>query len=53
MSNINDKATVSLFVNGEQAEDATDRLRKKAEANGQQSITIAFGENRQGTITFG
>lgn len=31
MSNINDKATVSLFVNGEQAEDAMDRLRKKAE----------------------
>lgn len=31
MSNINDKATVSLFVNGEQAESAMDRLRKKAE----------------------
>ncbi len=31
MSNINDKATVSLFVNGEQAEGAMDRLRKKAE----------------------
>lgn len=30
MSNINDKATVNLFVNGEQAEDAMDRLRKKA-----------------------
>lgn len=28
-------------------------LCKTAEANGQQSITIAFGENRQGTITFG
>lgn len=29
-NNINDKATVSLFVNGEQAEDAMERLRKKA-----------------------
>lgn len=29
--NIDDTATVSLFVNGEQAEDAMDRLRKKAE----------------------
>lgn len=28
--NINDEATVKLFVNGEQAEDAMDRLRKKA-----------------------
>lgn len=31
MSNINDKATVSLFVNGEQAEAAMDRLRAKSE----------------------
>ncbi|MDE6755945.1 MAG: phage tail tape measure protein [Muribaculaceae bacterium] len=30
MSNINDKATVELFVNGEQAEAAMDRLRTKA-----------------------
>lgn len=30
MSTINDKATVELFVNGEQAEQAMDRLRKKA-----------------------
>lgn len=31
MSNINDKATVSLFVNGEQAQQAMDRLSKKAD----------------------
>lgn len=30
MSNINDRATVELFVNGEQAEAAMDRLKKKA-----------------------
>lgn len=30
MSNINDKATVSLFVNGEQAEAAMDKLTQKA-----------------------
>ena len=30
MSTINDKATVELFVNGEQAEQAMERLRKKA-----------------------
>lgn len=32
MSNINDKATVSLFVNGEQAEDAMKRLSENAAA---------------------
>ena len=31
MSDVNDKATVSLFVNGEQAEAAMERLRTKAE----------------------
>lgn len=31
MSNINDKATVSLFVNGEQAEQAMERLSSKAD----------------------
>jgi len=31
MSNINDKATVSLFVNGEQAEAAMKRLSDKAQ----------------------
>lgn len=32
MSNINDKATVSLFINGEQAEDAMKRLSENAAA---------------------
>lgn len=32
MSNINDKATVSLFVNGEQAEQAMTRLKARAES---------------------
>lgn len=47
MSNINDKATVSLFVNGEQAEDAMDRLRKKAEDLDKQLQTaLAAGDKK-------
>ena len=47
MSNINDKATVSLFVNGEQAEDAMDRLRKKAEDLDKQLQTaMAAGDKK-------
>ncbi len=47
MSNINDKATVSLFVNGEQAESAMDRLRKKAEDLDKQLQTaMAAGDKK-------
>lgn len=47
MSNINDKATVSLFVNGEQAESAMDRLRKKAEdLDKQLQIAMAAGDKK-------
>lgn len=47
MSNINDKATVSLFVNGEQAEDAMDRLRKKAEdLDKQLQAAMAAGDKK-------
>ena len=47
MSNINDKATVSLFVNGEQAEDAMDRLRKKAaDLDKQLQAAMAAGDKK-------
>lgn len=47
MSNINDKATVSLFVNGEQAEEAMDRLRKKAaDLDKQLQSALAAGDKK-------
>lgn len=47
MSNINDKATVSLFVNGEQAEAAMDRLRKKAaDLDSQLQAAMAAGDKK-------
>ena len=48
MSNINDKATVSLFVNGEQAQQAMDRLRHEAD-NLRQSLqaALAAGDKKQ------
>ena len=48
MSNINDKATVELFVNGEQAEQAMDRLRKKSE-----DLTKAIDEAKKAGDTKG
>lgn len=49
MSNLNDKATVSLFANGEQAEQAMDRLRQKAsDLYTQLQAAMAAGDkNRQ------
>lgn len=48
MSNINDKATVSLFVNGEQAEQAMDRLRKKASnLDTQLQAAMSAGDKKQ------
>lgn len=48
MSNINDKATVSLFVNGEQAEQAMDRLRQKAsDLDTQIQAALAAGNKKQ------
>lgn len=47
MSNINDKATVSLFVNGEQAEDAMDRLTQKAaDLDKQLKTAMAAGDKK-------
>ncbi len=47
MSNINDKATVSLFVNGEQAESAMDRLRQKAaDLDKQLQAAMAAGDKK-------
>lgn len=47
MSNINDKATVSLFVNGEQAEAAMKRLRDKAEELDKQlKAAMAAGDKK-------
>lgn len=48
MSNINDKATVELFVNGEQAEQTMDRLRKKSE-----DLTKAIDEAKKAGDTKG
>lgn len=48
MSTINDKATVSLFVNGEQAEQAMDRLRQKAaDLDTQLQAALAAGDKKQ------
>lgn len=48
MSNINDKATVSLFVNGEQAEDAMKRLRNVAkELDSQLQAAMAAGDKKK------
>lgn len=48
MSNINDKATVSLFVNGEQAEQAMDRLRQKAsDLDTQLQAAMSAGDKKQ------
>lgn len=45
--NIDDTATVSLFVNGEQAEDAMDRLREKAKAlDNQMQAALAAGDKK-------
>lgn len=47
MSNINDKATVSLFVNGEQAESAMERLRNKAaDLDKQLQAAMAAGDKK-------
>lgn len=47
MSNINDKATVSLFVNGEQAEDAMKRLSENAAAlKTQLEAAMAAGDKK-------
>lgn len=47
MSNINDKATVSLFVNGEQAEAAMERLREKAKTLDKQlQAAMAAGDKK-------
>ena len=47
MSNINDKATVSLFVNGEQAEEAMKRLRKEAkDLDSQLQAAMAAGDKK-------
>lgn len=48
MSNINDKATVSLFVNGEQAQQAMDRLRQEADSLRQSlQAALAAGDKKQ------
>lgn len=48
MSNINDRATVELFVNGEQAEAAMDRLKKKAaDLDTQLSAAMAAGDKKK------
>lgn len=48
MSNINDKATVSLFVNGEQAEDAMKRLRNDAQdLQKQLNAAMAAGDKKE------
>lgn len=48
MSNINDKTTVSLFVNGEQAEAAMDRLRVKAtDLDKQLQAAMAAGDKKK------
>lgn len=47
MSNINDKATVSLFVNGEQAEAAMKRLSDKAQGlNKKLQDALAAGDKK-------
>ena len=47
MNEINDKATVSLFVNGEQAEAAMERLRDKAEElDAQISAAMEAGDKK-------
>lgn len=47
MSNINDKATVTLFVNGEPAESAMERMRKKAaELNKQLKAAMDSGDKK-------
>lgn len=46
--NINDKATVSLFVNGEQAQDAMERLRKTAaDLDKQLQAAMDAGDKKQ------
>lgn len=48
--NINDEATVRLFVNGEQAEDAMKRLTKTAEdLDKQLQAALAAGDKKQAT----
>lgn len=48
MSTINDKATVSLFVNGEQAEAAMERLRKSAsDLDKQLQAAMAAGNKKE------
>ena len=48
MSNINDKATVSLFVNGEQAQQAMARLSKEADVLRQSlQAALAAGDKKQ------
>lgn len=48
MSNINDKATVSLFVNGEQAQQAMARLRQDADSLRQSlQAALAAGDKKQ------
>lgn len=48
MSTINDTATVNLFVNGEQAEAAMDRLRKKSDELGRQlKEAMAAGNKKE------
>lgn len=48
MSTINDKATVSLFVNGEQAEAAMERLRKSAsDLDKQLQAALAAGNKKE------
>lgn len=48
MSDINDKATVSLFVNGEQAEEAMSRLKQKAEElNTQLQAAMNAGDKKK------
>ncbi|MDE6079555.1 MAG: phage tail tape measure protein [Duncaniella sp.] len=50
MSNIYDKATVELFVNGEQAEAQLDKLRRSAEdLDTQLQAALAAGDNKQAT----
>lgn len=47
-NNINDEATVRLFVNGEQAEDAMERLRQKAESLDKQlQAAMDAGKNKE------